>query len=206
MTAANWGFEWGDAFWGEEQLDVRSRLLKFVRSPNLTALVQTFADRTEDLLDATSDVAAAFDLDTAVGLQLDVIGEILQLPRYGYADSRYRTLLKIQAQLVLSSTTTTPVILEIVELFTGHPPTSYAEHYPMAYEVGAQLDDPTDAALLLEILGKATAAAYGYSVIVTDADAMFWDFEGDALADAGIWDFEGNAVTGAGTWGHMYTP
>lgn len=207
MTAANWGFEWGDAYWGEEQLDVRSRLLKFVRSPRLTAMVQAFADRTENHLDTASDVAAAFDLDTAVGVHLDRLGEILQLPRYGYDDDRYRTLLQIQVQLVLSSTTTTSTILEIVALFTGADPLSYADHYPMGFEVGAALADPTDSALLLEILNSAKAAAYEVTLIAASSDALILDYVADPLTleakDVG--DYRAAPITGAGVTSYTFT-
>lgn len=205
MSGSEWGFEWGE-YWGDSSFSASSRLLNFVRNTTFSALVDTFADRTEDLIDVSVEVATAFDLDAAVGVQLDRLGEILQLPRYGYADDRYRVLLQIQAQLVLSSTTTTAVILRIVELFTGHAPTSYADAYPMAYIVGAQLDDPADAALLLELLHNATAAAYGFSVITSEAGGFVLDFEGDPIDGASITDFEGNPIADAGLLGYQFTP
>lgn len=206
LEGADWGFEWGDAYWGAAQIAASDRILMFCRGPRFIALVQLFSQRTENLLDAVADVCSAFDVETATGVHLDRLGEILQLPRNGAEDDRYRILLQIQIELVLSSTTTTPTIMRIVELFTGHPPSAYAEHYPMAYTIGATLDDPADAAVLLEILGRATAAAYGYSLLAEDEDALILDFEGDPIDGAGTLDFEGDPIAGAGTLGYLFTP
>ncbi len=208
MSASNWGFFWGDSFWGEEQLSAKSRLLAFVRNDNLSGLVNCFADRTEDLLDVASDCAASVDLDTATGVHLDRIGELLQLPRYGYADERYRVLLQIQAQLILSSTTTTAVILQIVYLFTGHAPTMYSEGYPMGFSVGAQLDDPEDSTLLLELLNKAKAAAYEVTLVVSDTDDfLIVDYSADPLDldSEDIVDYSTAPITGAGTVSYSFT-
>lgn len=205
MPGAAWGFEWGDAFWGEPDFYPSDRLLMFVRSPRFSALVDTLGDRTIALTDTAAQVSAAFDLTTAIGVQLDRIGEILQRPRLGYSDDRYRTLLQIQAQLILSSTTTTPVILQIVALFTGHDPVSYADTYPMGFRIGATLDDPDDAALLLELLHEAKAAAYNVELVVGDVDGLVLDYTGDPIDGAGTTDYAGDPISGAGTLGYLFS-
>lgn len=206
MTAA-WGFEWGEVLWGAEAFEASDRLLMFVRSPRLSGFVGVFGERTSDAIDTAVLACAAFDLETAEGVHLDRLGAILQLPRYGYADDRYRVLLQIQAQLVLSSTTTTTTILRIVELFSGNAPLSYANAYPMGYRVGVELDDPTDAALLLQILGNATAAAYGVQVIVGDAESVIGDYSADplTLAAKDVGDYSADPIAGAGTGAYSFT-
>lgn len=208
MSGSSWGFEWGSAYWGELELAASDRLLMFVRSPRFSGLVDALNDRTISLTDAAAQVAAAFDLDTAVGVPLDRIGEILQLPRFGYSDDRYRTLLQIQAQLILSSATTTPVILRIVELFSGHAPTLYADAYPMGFRVGAQLDDPTDAALLVELIGKAKAAAYAATVIVSGPldETVIGDYSTDPLdlEPKDIGDYSADPIAGAGAGAYSF--
>jgi hypothetical protein len=206
--SSEWGFEWGAVTWGSEALEASDRLLMFTRSPRLSGFVDVFGERTNDLIDASILTRAAFDLDTAEGVQLDRLGAILQLPRYGYTDARYRVLLQIQAQLVLSSTTTTPVILRIVELFTGHAPLAYADAYPMGYRVNVELDDPTDTPLLLQILGNATAAAYGFEVVIGDSLAVIGDYSASALSLAAkdIGDYSASAIAGAGTGAYSFSP
>jgi hypothetical protein len=206
MTSA-WGFEWGEVLWGAEPFEASDRLLMFVRSPRLSGFVGVFGERTSDLIDTSVLTCAAFDLETATGVHLDRLGALLQLPRYGYDDDRYRVLLQIQAQFVLSSTTTTPVILQIIALFSGHAPLSYADAYPMGYRVGVELDDPTDAALLMQILGNATAAAYGAQVIVGDSESVIGDYSDDplALAAKDIGDYSADPIAGAGTGAYSFS-
>lgn len=206
MHAAAWGFEWGEVLWGSEPLEASDRLLMFVRSPRLSGFVDVFGRRTSDLIDVAVQAAAAFDLNTAAGVHLDRIGAILQLPRYGYSDARYRVLLQIQAQFVLSSTTTTPVILRIIELFSTNAPLSYADAHPMGYRVGVALDDPTDAALLVRILDDATAAAYGAQIIVGDTNSVIGDYSVSelALAPKDIGDYSTNPIAGAGTGAYSF--
>lgn len=207
MSAANWGFEWGDAAWGEEQIQARARLLAFVRNTNLSALVNTFADRTEDFLDTASDVAASIDLDNATGVHLDRLGALLQLPRYGASDERYRVLLRVQSQLILSSTTTTPVVLRIVALFSGQNPTMYSENYPMGFAVGAVVAE-ADVPLLLELLGKAKAAAYEVTLVASFNDEfLIADYtHADPIDGAGVVDYtHADPVADAPSVSYEYT-
>lgn len=205
MSAA-WGFEWGEVVWGDGAFVASDRLLMFTRSPRLAALVDTYGDRTQALLDEAALVGAAFDLDNATGVHLDRIGAILQLPRYGYGDTRYRTLLQVQAQLVLSSTTATPIILRIAELFSGHAPLTYADAYPLGYRISVVLDDPDDADLLLQILASATAAAYGIEVIVAAADSLIGDYSTAplTLTTGDVGDYSTAPITGARPGAYSY--
>jgi hypothetical protein len=176
------------------------RLLMFVRNVKFKALAGIFATRTANLLAAIEAVRTAFDIDSATGVQLRRLGEILQRPWYGETDDRYRLLLKIQIELILSSAGTTPTIMRIVDLFTGEAPTEYSENYPMAYVIGAQVgNDVEDRDLLLQLLRDATCAAYGATVVMHDADALILDSTGTAVAGAGTLDSTGTPVAGAGT-------
>lgn len=185
---------------------MQDRIIMFVRGPRFKALVEALASRTDALLEVSEDIVEAFDIDTAVGVQLDRLGELLQRPRYGASDDRYRTLLKIQVELVLSSQGTTPTIMRIVELFTGEPPSSYSEHYPMAFEIGAELPDVEDTDLLLQILREATSAAYGVTLLWHDDEALILDYtDADPVDDAGTLDYtDVDTVSGAGTLGYEH--
>jgi len=74
-------------------------------------------------------IADAFNLDTTTGVGLDAIGELVGLPREGEADARYRDLLRIQIELILSQgregaewTGTSENIIRICRLFIGETP------------------------------------------------------------------------------------
>ena len=183
--------EYGVIYYGATgQFPAAARLLHFVRNTRFVALVEALALRTDTQRFMALDVTGAFDVDNGVGAQLDRIGGILQLDRIaGATDSRYRTLLRIQIELILSSGGTTNTIQRIVELYTGTAPTSYTEQYPMGYTIGAVVGTSAEAVELLTLLGRATAAAYGYALVATSLDALILDFAGNAIAGAGILDF-----------------
>ncbi len=79
--------------------------------------------------DVAEDVASAFVIDTAVGVQLDMIGAVIGLPRQGFSDSRYKDFLNIQVELILSHqreeanwTGTVNNVLTITRTFVGVGP------------------------------------------------------------------------------------
>src|SRR5688572_18184074 len=115
-----------------------ARLLYSVRAgPNARALVSIFANRVDGMLETIAACKAAYALDLAEGEQLDTLGRLLGVARLGASDTRYRVLLRIQALLVLTSSATEATISQIVELFTGLPPTEVTEHPPLAFHVAA---------------------------------------------------------------------
>jgi hypothetical protein len=206
-----WGDEsWSIPYWGASAIsDVAfSRLLMFVRrDPVFRDLVAVFADRAEANMWAVEAIRSAFDLETAVGDQLDKIGGILQRPRLpGYSDDRYRTILRIQVLLILASQGTTATVLEVVERFTGAPALHYAEHYPMGFPVGAAVA-PADTTLLVQLLNEARSAAYNGTLVVSepDSDLLVMDFAGDPITGAGLMDFAGDPITGAGLMSYAIT-
>ena len=122
---ANWANDnlWGlDALWGDDDLTgqaaagVARLIAQFadpLASPNLHKTVSIVGDRTTKMLEVLGQILVAYRLDTAVGDQLDAIGERLDRPRYGLDDELYRKVLRIKAKLVLPSQGTAPMILEM---------------------------------------------------------------------------------------------
>ncbi len=191
---------------GPFTLQMRDRLLMFTRSEHLLGWVTAKALRTERLLEVCQEIVEAFDLTTATGDRLDRLGGILQRPRLGMTDARYRVLLQIQVLLILTTTASTPVILRVVELFTGFAPLAYSEHYPSGYRVDAVID-PDDVPLLLELLRQATAATYAVTLAANDEDALILDYTTDDPVDgAGTLDYTtADPVDGAGTLGSFWS-
>lgn len=72
-------------------------------------------------------VMAAYNLDDAVGVQLDVLGKYLGMPRYGYAfagyvtldDESYRTLLRIVCKRNNLTYDTKSIVEFLAEFFPG---------------------------------------------------------------------------------------
>lgn len=191
---------WGDALWGADNWGdpgafserMIARLLMFCQAgPKFVALVNALAMRTENLVAASRTVADAFDLDTAVGVQLDRLGEILQRPRFGMLDDRYRALLHIQIDLILSSTAGAETLLSVVNRLTGTPAPYYAEFYPAQFRIGA-IVDPDDVILLQDLLRKAKGwGIYGGLVVYPDGTTPGEGGEGvllgDLVGDEGVW-------------------
>lgn len=49
--------------------------------PNFTAFLTAFLDKAEDVYSCGKNITSAFDIDTAVGVQLDTLGKILGVDR-----------------------------------------------------------------------------------------------------------------------------
>lgn len=177
------------------------RLLMFIRNTTGRAIVGVFAARIEAFRTLAASIPGAFDLATATGVHLDRLGAILQRPRYGETDDRYRALLQIQVQLILASQATTAPLLEVVRLFTGVVSPEYMEAHPAFVGIGAVSDDPTETAQLVALLRKAKAGGVALVVYEQDEDALQLDYHpGDPLADAGTLDYHpGDPLAGAGT-------
>ncbi len=188
-SGSGWGS--GDPWGSGSEFTQRmvARLLMFVQhGPRFVALVNALATRTGDLRDAASTIVAAFDIDTAAGTQLDRLGAILQRPRFGMTDDRYRTLLHIQIDLILSSTASAETLLSVVERLTGFPAPEYSEHYPAGFTIGA-IVDPDDVVLLLDLLRKAKGwGINGRLVEYPAADILFVDTTTEDVADPGVVD------------------
>lgn len=137
------GSRWGSlSFWGlgsgpgpDEFCDLaQSRVLvQMDDTPgnrNFRDLVCEFSKPLGNFRDVCREIiATAFDLDNTTGVGLDAIGEIVGLPREAEPDARYRELLRIQIELILSQdregaewTGTSENIIRICRLFIGPTP------------------------------------------------------------------------------------
>lgn len=70
-------------------------ILQYNNKPNAQATIKLLVDcgSGDGILDAIQN---GFDFDTAVGNQLDILGNIIGAPRSGLSDSDYRILLKFK--------------------------------------------------------------------------------------------------------------
>lgn len=114
-----WGHKWGLGFpWGiksgsgpeeacanarESVLSQMSDIATPPGNQNLRDLVCKLAEGHGHFRDVLNDILLAFDIDTAFGEQLEILGSVIGLPRNGFADPRYRVFLKIQAELLLAA-------------------------------------------------------------------------------------------------------
>jgi hypothetical protein len=67
---------------------------QFEDKPNIVGTLDAFLQETQKVEDLAFEVNSAFDLDTAVGGQLDVIGRLVGESRQGKSDELYRAALR----------------------------------------------------------------------------------------------------------------
>lgn len=215
-TSAFWGAQIGHVFACGL---VEDRVL--VQHPNAPGERQfrdwlcAFAEQAGELLDASTDVRDGFDLDTAAGAQLDLIGGMVNLPRSGFSDDRYRTLLSIQIELLISNRTGTPNwtgthnnILRICRKFIGAavlnpvvllntPPYSFTLSVP-----GVTLDELD---ILIRFVCQAAYAGVLGQVIILPSGGDVWGSAHGAVAGQGVWCSAHGAVAGCAEWSHVET-
>ena len=90
--------------------------------PRFSALAQAILSQAEDLISLIPFLQSAFSVDTAVGVQLDLIGETMSIPRSVAADSSddsYRDFLKAKLILWRWDGTNESVSALLAEAFPG---------------------------------------------------------------------------------------
>lgn len=78
----------------------------FRQGPRNRAVLEVFAAQCQELEDAIWDMVLAFDVDTATGDQLDILGRILKVPKsYWMTDDDYRAAIRTTGLIYRSSGT-----------------------------------------------------------------------------------------------------
>lgn len=96
---------------------------------NFTGILESAADEANEIESAIFEVRDEYYLSTAVGVQLDNIGDILGLTRDGRDDESYRTLLEIKAEINLSAGTPESLIKTASAIYNAEN-VEYTPLYP----------------------------------------------------------------------------
>lgn len=99
------------------------------RSPNLQAVIDAFSKPQNEIEQVLSDLYTQLDLDSAIGEQLDGLGQIIGLPRNGLNDDDYRTALKFKIQLN-KSFGQPELLISALRFFTNSTIVELFESYP----------------------------------------------------------------------------
>lgn len=136
---------------------VRRFIEQYQNRPDLEALARSYLSQLQDLEDAIFEVILERDLDNAVGVQLETIGNLVQQPRTTSDDERFRTAIRARIAINLSDGTIEDLI-RVANLLLQE----YAEAYFVRDEPPAQVritvTDPlqsADADLLHDLLDEA---------------------------------------------------
>jgi len=182
---------------------------------NFRDLMCTLAIQPAIFFDVCTGLKAGLELETAVGVQLDLIGAIVGLPREGFTDVRYRVFLEIQTELLLSFARddaewigTIPNILRIARKFITAGVGGTITYTPV-HPYGFKLDLPVvltlaEIKLLIRFLRTAVyAAVLGWFEFPVDADV--WGSASVVIPGAGKWGSASVAIPGASKWDLVIT-
>lgn len=159
-------------------------------------------------IDVARQVRDAFRIETAEGVQLDMIGAVVGLPRSGYSDTRYRALLQIQAIILSGDVGTVDAVLRVVRLFIGAsvlspivllqaPPYSFSLTVPGGLSL-------IDTLVLASFVRRSIYAAVLGQMIVSLDDLVYCYLVAGDTADAGTYCYLAEAdTTGSAVYAHI---
>lgn len=164
------------------------RLGQYLDKPRLEALLGIYLDQIQDLEDAAWQLATERFVDTAVGAQLDVLGEIVGQERLGLSDDNYRALVRARIRANKSD----GKILDIYAVAfaaVGDPswPIEYDPCYPAAFVLGFGQRILFDEGIVNSLIRDATAAGVRSVTVFTMSDLHQIRF--GAAADFPEYDF-----------------
>lgn len=114
--------------------DMITRLIGKLSDVSHADFIRTFAAEIQEFETAAFEVLTQRWLDTAVGVQLDGLGQIIGRERAGSDDDTYRLLLRAQILLNLSSGTV-PQILAIIEKIIPGFVLRLVQHFPKSFTI-----------------------------------------------------------------------
>lgn len=107
---------------------------QFDDSADLRALANALLSPTLHLQQAYADLNLLRWIDTAVGMQLDGLGDILGIARSGRGDAAYRSALRFQT--VLNTAKATPEdLITATRVLSGGDVIRYHENYPAGFQI-----------------------------------------------------------------------
>jgi len=100
-------------------------------SVNLINFIKAFADQYQDLEYAFQDLKTGVQLNNAIGVQLDGIGDLVGIPRFTDDDNLYRTAIRFQISLNNSNGTPEDII-SFLQQQTSAVTSKYQTSKPLA--------------------------------------------------------------------------
>lgn len=98
-----------------------------------------YGARTQTLENVIRDIntATLFDIDTAVGINLDQIGSIIELRRDGRDDEPYRIVIRAQSQLILPERRTQRNLMKVIRTLMDTPAGTivYSQFPPKSFKL-----------------------------------------------------------------------
>lgn len=159
----------------EHVVEALDRLLEqFKHRPNLEALISALIAQVQDIENSAFDLYLQRWVDSAVGVNLDNLGELVGQPREGRLDGEYRRWIKARI-LVNRTNGHGDDLIRIAELVIGTLENfELTEYYPAAYNI-VVYNYPDDPQTLFDIFFAAKPAGVGFVLEVSEnpPEALF---------------------------------
>lgn len=160
-------------------------LTQFQNKPRFVALATAILTEVQRMEDVTWAVLMGRFLETAVGVNLDRIGALVNWPRLGLADDDYRRLIKVAVQLLRHDCQADDTAKIWSQLLDGEPAVRHLAHPPAHFQLSWIADGgPTPQSWLDYIVPlMPLLACMGVSwELVEGGDADAFIFDTDARA------------------------
>lgn len=148
---------------------------QFKDSENLNKIVKSLVDEVQEIEDSLDDLRKKRSLDTAEGVQLDGIGDIVDEERVGRSDIAYRLALALRIGVNISKGTPRDV-QNFLKNITSATDVSYIELYPaklQLYTNGTVIPNdlvdrvreivPVSIGLIIVSVGSGFATSFGFA-------------------------------------------
>jgi hypothetical protein len=149
----------------DQNADLKLMLGQYEKSKNLKGVVATNNKQSADLEDALFELRDEFYVDTAEGVQLDIIGKIFKVDRKGDTDTDYRERIKLTGATIGSGEP--EFIIGALKALYGATFVGYYPGYPGEPASFTVITDATITLSELTVLAPAGVKAYlgGYLLL-----------------------------------------
>lgn len=161
-------------------------------SNDFEKLIRSYANETQALDAAATDLLRLISLDDATGVQLDGLGQIIGAEREGLDDSDYRMLLRAQIQANRSGGTI-PQLVEIIRLASNttlpQAAVEFFESFPAEFvaKITTKLD-PGAGYIAAQLMYESKAAGVHGILHFFDTEPVFaFDGDGGSKFDGGFY-------------------
>ena len=183
------------------QFNANPWLIEFFRDSNVIGVLSATDQQFEELEQVLYDMLVELWIDNAEGEQLDVLGVHVGIDRDGRNDSSYRTVIKAQIEINISSGEPEALIKAVQVLFNTTN-VLYTPEYPAKVRIWTDQDLPiTFTSNMVDHLGNQLVDNLGNSIITESSnDSALSVLLGvvpsgvGLLIDANIIDHEGNFI------------
>ena len=158
------------------QFNTSPWLIEYLKESNIVKILESSDPQFNDLEEALFDMLLELWIDTAVGEQLDVLGIHVGIDRDGRSDSDYRTVIRAQIEINISSGEP-EALIQAVQILYSATYVEYVPEYPAKIRIYTDItiSDPTILRPLLGIIPSGVALLYADNLVTHLGDLIVTD-------------------------------